>query len=138
MDCVCTLLSFYYPLIFLFFFQCPLLNISYCPGSEVDLSQGKKLVRKIFFPYYVLSPCNNYDCFYSIQINTIFWCLLIFVGSCGLQFSWMEEERCNSNSCEYFHSYNSVLCFVYVNAHLYVYETLSKCEPGPVECKVSN
>ena len=30
------------------------------------------------------------------------------------------------------------LSIVYVNAHLYVYETLSKCEPGPVECKVSN
>lgn len=28
-------------------FQCPLLNISYCPATEVDLSLGKKLVRWI-------------------------------------------------------------------------------------------
>ncbi|XP_075643637.1 putative alpha-mannosidase At5g13980 [Castanea sativa] len=28
--------------------QCPLLNISYCPGSEVDLSQGKKLVVVVY------------------------------------------------------------------------------------------
>ncbi|KAL0014657.1 hypothetical protein SO802_001726 [Lithocarpus litseifolius] len=30
------------------FQQCPLLNISYCPGSEVDLSQGKKLVVVVY------------------------------------------------------------------------------------------
>ena len=28
-------------------FQCPLLNISYCPSSEVDLSDGKDLVREM-------------------------------------------------------------------------------------------
>lgn len=30
------------------FQQCPLLNISYCPGSEVDLSQGKNLVVVVY------------------------------------------------------------------------------------------
>ncbi|KAL6494430.1 hypothetical protein OROGR_031230 [Orobanche gracilis] len=30
------------------FSQCPLLNISYCPSTEVDLSQGKKIVSRVF------------------------------------------------------------------------------------------
>ncbi|KAF8400068.1 hypothetical protein HHK36_015943 [Tetracentron sinense] len=34
--------------IFYFFLQCPLLNISYCPPSEVDLSQGKSLVVVVY------------------------------------------------------------------------------------------
>ena len=33
--------------IYLLFFQCPLLNISYCPATEVDLSVGKKIVSII-------------------------------------------------------------------------------------------
>lgn len=28
-------------------FQCPLLNITYCPPSEMDLSQGKSLVSSV-------------------------------------------------------------------------------------------
>ncbi|KAB1199804.1 Lysosomal alpha-mannosidase [Morella rubra] len=30
------------------FQQCPLLNISYCPASEVDLSEGKKLIVVVY------------------------------------------------------------------------------------------
>lgn len=36
------------------FSQCPLLNISYCPASEADLSQGRNLVRT----YLILQHCN--------------------------------------------------------------------------------
>ncbi|KAJ7945626.1 Alpha-mannosidase [Quillaja saponaria] len=32
------------------FLQCPLLNISYCPASEVDLSTGKNLVIVVYNP----------------------------------------------------------------------------------------
>ncbi|KAF7840227.1 putative alpha-mannosidase [Senna tora] len=32
------------------FYQCPLLNITYCPASEVDLSNGKNLVIVVYNP----------------------------------------------------------------------------------------
>ena len=40
----------------LFFFQCLLLNISYCPSSEINLSEGKSLVSiKLLFPSVLFS-----------------------------------------------------------------------------------
>lgn len=41
---VITNISFY----IFFSWQCPLLNISYCPPTEVNLSGGKKLVSAVF------------------------------------------------------------------------------------------
>lgn len=37
-------------------FQCPLLNISYCPPTEAALSKGKTLVRIHLFVLFILFP----------------------------------------------------------------------------------
>lgn len=46
-------------------FQCLLLNISYCPATEVDLSVGKKIVSYILIEIIILQVflftlCSNF------------------------------------------------------------------------------
>lgn len=51
-------------------FQCPLLNISYCPATEVDLSLGKKLVRWISsdFLFFFVNLLKKWSISYSVNI----------------------------------------------------------------------
>lgn len=91
-------------------FQCALLNISYCPPSEIDLSHGKKLVRIHFIPHFFFHQVVKNDIVTPLEIYQLMG-VFSSLDCCCLQFSWMEERRCNSNSCEYFYSGFSVLYF---------------------------
>lgn len=57
-------------------FQCPLLNISYCPATEVDLSVGKKIVSYILIEIIILlvflfTLCSNLQA--VLVYNSLGW-----------------------------------------------------------------
>ena len=85
-------------------FQCLLLNVTYCPPSEMDFSKGKSLVsfginsciapsEVTFFSSPILLKqkinCHQPFCFQYI--------IIFFVTGCScVQLTWLETTRCSS------------------------------------------
>lgn len=89
----------YVYLLFSFFqlysFQCPLLNISYCPSSEVDLSQGKDLVRdSLMMTFSAIFSDKKKNCHVLLLIKKII--NFVMYSLCRLLLStilWDGKER---------------------------------------------
>lgn len=78
--------------------QCPLLNISYCPPSEAVSSGGKSLVWILVELILFTFSCVKL----VLQIRLSFCSLFSIVGRCNLQSSRMEERGSSANSGECF------------------------------------
>lgn len=73
-------------------FQCPLLNITYCPPSEVDLSGSKNLVKR--FRYHFTAYFHMIKALISKSMD------FFFLGGSCLQSFGLEKRGYHTNSCE--------------------------------------